>query len=155
MATETWTVRYVLVMQQTCTVTSGRNTLECATEATSAPVTPVGHLHQTESCPKRHRGTPNSDLRTWYMTHGNFRIRFTSNNLWNPRKHCRVTWPLSGGEIWHSTQARSNSDTIIYIWRQTHKHTCLPFNTSPLFRFEGGQIESLQNKKRFYDQMRR
>lgn len=139
-ATETQTVRCVLVMQQTCNATTVRHVARLRTarrkqvkEVSRSLVVFIRQrlvqcdavAHQITTCVQK------------YMKHVEIvRMCFTWKNLWSPGKRCRVRAPLSGGHIWHSTQARSDSDTIIYIWRQSHKHTCLPFNTSHLFRFK-------------------
>lgn len=113
-------------MQQTCNVTSGRKTLECVKEATSASVTLVGRLHQIESCPKRHRNTPDYDLCTKYMTRveilGSALPQITSKSLENTPESCNLYQePRSG--IPHKP-GQTQIQSFIYEDRPTNTPVC-------------------------------
>lgn len=133
MATETRKVRYVLVMQQTCNVTSGFTTQECAKEATSASVTVVGRLHQIKSCPKRCRGTPDYDLCSKYMTNveisGSALPQITSETLENSPESCHLYQEARSG-IPHKP-GQTQIQSFIYEDRATNTPVC-PLHFSPI-----------------------
>lgn len=147
MATETWTVRYVLAMQQTCNVTSGRKNLECANEATFASVTVVGRLHQIESCPERRRGTPDYDLCTKYTTHveisGSALPQITSETLENIPESCNLYQEARSGIPHKPSQTQIQS--FIYEDRPTNTPVCpltlLTYSDSKMGRWSPCRIK--------------
>lgn len=132
---------------QTCNVTPCRKILECVKEATSASVAVVG-LHHRKSYPKRCRGTPDHALSTKYIAHveipGFILPQIASETLDAPES-CTLYQEVRSGIPHKPGQTQIQS---FISWRQSHKHTCSPFNTSHPFRFKGEQIESLQIKKK-------